>query len=185
MIDNRKIHTNKYIKFLISGSSIPFAFQTSSMGSFFIQRYQLYPSNKAIKIAHSRHKTCWSRIKTNSKQDIKNRNNPSLYTSFFCITIGANIALSQSINHRLNILDHTIFHTDNDPLQFKADIADKNNSGADVPIAKIVNPINKGDNLKILATLTLEFISLSAENHNKNNQSNRIITAKTIIYSLQ
>ncbi|MBR7037192.1 hypothetical protein IKI14_05050 [bacterium] len=40
-IDRIKIHVNKYIKFLISGSSIPLAFQTSSMGSFFTHRYQL------------------------------------------------------------------------------------------------------------------------------------------------
>lgn len=121
----------------------------------------------------------------NNKQEIKNKNKPSLYTSFFCITIGANIALSQSINPRLNILDPTMFHTDSDQLQFIADIADKNNSGADVPIAKIVNPINKGDNLNILATLTLEFINLSAENHNRNNQSNKTITARIITHNLQ
>jgi len=112
---------------------------------------------------------------------MKSRNKPSLYTSFFCITIGTNIALSQSINHKLNIFDPTIFHTDNEPLPFIADIADKNNSGADVPIANIVRPMNNGDNLKILATLTLEFINLSAENHNKNNHSNNTITASSIV----
>ena len=79
------------------------------------------------------------------------------------------------------MLDPTIFPTDRDQLQLMADIADKNNSGADVPIAKIVNPINNGDNLKILATLTLELINLSAENHNRNNQDNNIITARIII----
>ena len=92
------------------------------------------------------------------------------------------MALNQSINHRLNIFDPTIFHTDNDPLPFIADIADKNNSGADVPIARIVKPIKRGDNLKILATLTLEFINLSAENHNKNNHNNNTTTANNIIY---
>ena len=85
------------------------------------------------------------------------------------------------MNQRLNIFEPTIFPTDNDQLQLIADIADKNNSGADVPIAKIVNPINNGDNLKILATLTLELINLSAENHNRNNQDNNIITARIII----
>ena len=62
-----------------------------------------------------------------------------------------------------------------------ADIADKNSSGAEVPIAKMVNPINSGDNLKILATLTLELINLSAENHSKNNHSNNVITAQIIV----
>ena len=62
-----------------------------------------------------------------------------------------------------------------------ADIADRNNSGAEVHIAKIVSPINRGESLNIFATLTLELISLSAENHNKNNHNNRTITAKIII----
>jgi hypothetical protein len=79
------------------------------------------------------------------------------------------------------MFEPTIFPTDNDPLQLIADIADKNNSGADVPIANIVSPMNNGDNLKILATLTLELINLSAENHNRNNQDNNIITARIII----
>lgn len=84
----------------------------------------------------------------------------------------------------MNIFEPTIFHTDNDPLQLMADIADRNNSGADVPIANIVSPINSGDNLKILATLTLELINLSAENHSKNNHINNVITAQIIaIYS--
>ena len=80
------------------------------------------------------------------------------------------------------MLDPTIFPTDRDQLQLMADIADKNNSGADVPIAKIVNPMNNGDNLKILATLTLELINLSAENHNKNSHNNNTITARNITY---
>jgi hypothetical protein len=125
----------------------------------------------------------WSRRNTNNRHEIRNKKIQSLYTSFFCITIGAKTALSQRINHRLNIFDHTIFHTDRDPLQFIADIADRNNSGADVPIAKIVNPMNNGDNLKILATLTLELINLSAENHNKNSHANSIIIAKCIVYN--
>lgn len=118
----------------------------------------------------------------NNKHETKSKKNQSLYTSFFCTTIGTNIALSQSINHKLNIFDHTIFHTDRELLQFMADIADKNSSGADVHIANIVNPINSGDNLNILATLTLELINLSAENHNKNNHNNSTMIARTIIF---
>jgi hypothetical protein len=41
IIDKMKIHTNKYQKFLISGSSIALVLQTSSIGSFFIHKYQL------------------------------------------------------------------------------------------------------------------------------------------------
>ena len=181
IIDKIKIHPNKYRKFLISGSSISLVFQTSSIGSFLIHKYQLYPNNKAKHIAHSRHKTFWSRRNTNNKHEIKNKKSQSLYTSFFCITIGTNIALNQRINHKLNIFDHTMFHTDSDPLQFIADIADKNSSGAEVHIARIVNHMNNGDNLKILATLTLEFMSLSAENHSKNNHNISIITARNIV----
>ena len=181
IIDRIKIHANKYKKFLISGSSIVPELQASSIGSFLIQRYQLYPNNKAKHIAHSRHKTFWSRRNTNNRHEIRNKKNQSLYTSFFCITIGTNIALNHSINHRLNIFEPTIFPTDNDPLQFIADIADKNNSGAEVHIAKIVNHMNNGDSLKILATLTLEFINLSAENQSKNNHNINIIIARIII----
>ena len=41
MTDKMKIHENKYTKFLSSGNSIPLAFQTSSIGSFLIHKYQL------------------------------------------------------------------------------------------------------------------------------------------------
>ena len=41
IIDKMKIHTNKYIKFLISGSSTQLAFQISSIGSFLTHKYQL------------------------------------------------------------------------------------------------------------------------------------------------
>ncbi len=41
IMDRIKIHTNKYIKFLISGSSTQLAFHTSSIGSFLIHKYQL------------------------------------------------------------------------------------------------------------------------------------------------
>jgi 5,10-methylenetetrahydrofolate reductase len=59
---------------------------------------------------------------------------------------------------KLNMLDHIIFPTDNDQLQFIADIADKNNSGAEVPIANTVNPISNEETLKNFANLTLVFI---------------------------
>ena len=72
--------------------------------------------------------------------------------------MGATNAESQSINHRLNIFDQMIFPTDNDQLQLIADIHDKNNSGADVPIANTVNHINNDDTLKNFAILTLVFI---------------------------
>ena len=62
------------------------------------------------------------------------------------------------MNHRLNILDHMILPTDKDQLQFMADIADKNNSGAEVPIASTVNPISNEETLKNFANLTLVFI---------------------------
>jgi hypothetical protein len=47
---------------------------------------------------------------------------------------------------------------DRDPLHCMAAIQDKNNSGADVQIANIVNQISKSDTLKCLAILTLVFI---------------------------
>ena len=82
--------------------------------------------------------------------------------------------------HKLKIFDQMIFQIDNDPLWFIAAIVERNNSGADVHIAKIVKPINNGDNLKYLAILTLEFTSLSAENQSKNNQTINKIIARTI-----
>ena len=80
----------------------------------------------------------------------------------------------------MKIFDQIIFQIDSDPLWFIAAIADRNNSGADVHIAKIVSPMNSGDNLKYLAILTLEFTNLSAENPNKNNQTINNIIARTI-----
>ena len=41
IIDKMKIHMNRYKKFLISGNSITLVFQASSIGSFFIHKYQL------------------------------------------------------------------------------------------------------------------------------------------------
>jgi len=130
----------------------------SSVDSFLNHKNQLYPINKANKIAHSRQKTCWSRSINNTMHVIVNRNAQSLYTNFFCTSIGATKAESQSINHKLKIFDHIIFPTDKDPFQLIADIADKNNSGADVPIAKTVNQISREETLKYLAILTLVFI---------------------------
>jgi len=98
--------------------------------------------------------------------------------------MGANIALSPRMNHKLKIFDQTIFHTDNDQLPLRADIAERNNSGADVQIARIVNPMNKGDNLKNLAILTLELISLSAANHSNAKPATRIKMASTMVVFL-
>ena len=114
------------------------------------------------------------------KAVIDSKNIQSLYINFFGISTGTANAEIHKIIHRLKIFDQMMFHIDNDPLWFIAAIAERNNSGADVPIAKIVKPINNGDNLKYLAILTLEFTSLSAENHNKNNQKINNIIARTI-----
>lgn len=56
------------------------------------------------------------------------------------------------------MLDQIMFHIDRDPLHCTAAIQDKNSSGAEVQIAKMVNQINKSDTLKCLAILTLVFI---------------------------
>ena len=45
------------------------------------------------------------------------KNAQSLQTSFFLIRIGATIAESHKINHKLKILDPITFQTDNDQLQ--------------------------------------------------------------------
>lgn len=181
MSDKSKIHQNKNKKFLIFGNSFASS-QTSSTGSFFIHKYALYQINKASNIVHSRRITCWSHKNTKSKQVINTKKIQSLRTNFFWINIGATTALSHNINHKLKIFDHTIFHTDNAPFQLKADIAERNNSGAEVQIAKIVSQINNGDNLKNVAILTLEFINLSAANANHHNQANNKIIANNIIY---
>lgn len=111
---------------------------------------------------------------------IINKNTQSLITNFFGISTGTANADIHKIIHKLKIFDQIIFQIDSDPLWFIAAIAERNNSGADVHIAKIVSPINNGDNLKYLAILTLEFTSLSAENHSKNNQTINKIIARTI-----
>ena len=68
------------------------------------------------------------------------------------------MAESHKMIHKLKIFDQIIFHIDNDPLHCMAAIHDKNNSGAEVQIAKIVNQINKSDTLKCFAILTLVLI---------------------------
>ena len=86
-----------------------------------------------------------------------------------------------NIIHKLKIFDQIIFHIDNDQLWLIAAIPDKNNSGADVQIDKIVSQINNGDNLKNFAILTLEFTNLSAENPNKASHIINKIIAQTMI----
>ena len=98
------------------------------------------------------------------------RNAQSRYTNFFWINTGAASADTQRIIHKLNIFDQIIFHIDNDQLHCTAAIHDKNNSGADVQIANIVNQINKSDTLKCLAILTLVFMRWFAEKAKKYSQ---------------
>ena len=82
------------------------------------------------------------------------------------------------------MLDQIMFPIDNDQLHSTAAIQERNSSGADVQMAKIVNQINKSDTLKCLAILTLVLIKWFAENTNKYNQTISTITAKMIIYML-
>lgn len=111
---------------------------------------------------------------------IDSKNIQSLYINFFGISTGTANADIHKMIHKLKMFDQMIFHIDNDPLWFIAAIAERNNSGADVHIAKMVRPINSGDNLKYFAILTLEFTNLSAEKPNKNNQTINNIIARTI-----
>ena len=82
--------------------------------------------------------------------------------------------------HKLKILDQIIFPIDKEPLHCTAAIHDKNNSGAEVQMAKIVNQINKSDTLKCLAILTLVLIRWFAENTSKYNPAIRTTIAKII-----
>ena len=91
------------------------------------------------------------------------------------------MAETHKMIHRLKILDQIIFHIDNDQLHCNAAIHDKNNSGADVHIANIVNQINKSDTLKCFAILTLVFIRWFAEKTKKYKPTINTITAQTII----
>lgn len=95
--------------------------------------------------------------------------------------IGATIADNHKMNHKLNIFDQIIFPTDKDPLPLRADIPDKNNSGADVPIAKTVNQINNEETLKYWAILTLVLIKWFAAYHSRANQIIRTIHANIMI----
>ena len=88
------------------------------------------------------------------------------------------------MNHKLNIFDQIIFPTDKDPLPLRADIPDKNNSGADVPIAKTVNQINNEETLKYWAILTLVLIKWFAAYHSRANQIIRTIQANIILFIL-
>ena len=86
-----------------------------------------------------------------------------------------------NIIQRLNIFDQIIFHIDNDPLHCNAAIHDKNNSGAEVHIAKIVSQINKSDTLKCFAILTLVLIRWFAEKTRKYKPTINTIMARIII----
>ena len=154
---------------------------SSSVGaSFFIHKYQLYHISKASNNIQHRLGTKLLRNIQKIKAVIDSKKIQSLYINFFGISTGTANADIHKIIHKLKMFDQIIFQTDNDPLWFIAAIAERNNSGADVPIAKIVKPINNGDNLKYLAILTLELTNLSAENHNKNSQTINKTIARTI-----
>ena len=80
------------------------------------------------------------------------------------------------------MFDQIMFHMDKDPLHSNAAIHDKNNSGAEVHIARIVNQIKRSDTLKCFAILTLVLIKLFAENINKYSQMPSIIIAEIIVF---
>ena len=130
---------------------------------------------------HSRNPTCWSRSIQKIRAVTANKKAQSLYTNFFWIKTGTAIAEIPRIIHKLNMFDQIIFHIDNEPLHSTAAIHDRNNSGADVQIARIVNQISKSDTLKCFAILTLVLIRWFAEKTNKYNQSINVIIAKIII----
>lgn len=171
-------HRNRYIKFLIFGTDTSI---DSSVGdSFFMIKNALYHTSRASKLIHSHSATCWSRSIMKIRAVTHNKKAQSLCTNFFCIATGAAIAETHKIIHRLKILDQIIFHMDRDPLHCMAAIHDKNNSGADVPIARIVNQIKRSDTLKCLAILTLVLIKWFAENTSKYNQIINTIIARII-----
>lgn len=74
---------------------------------------------------------------------------------------------------------------DKDQLHSIAAIHDKNSSGADVQIAKMVNQIKRSDTLKCFAILTLVFIRWSAENKRKYSQTIKTIIAQIIIHNIK
>ena len=167
---------NRYKKFLTLGMETSIA---SSVGdSFLMIKYALYPINRAKRLIHSHVATCWSRNIMKIRAVTNNRNAQSLWTNFFWIITGAAIADIQRIIHKLNMFDQIMFHIDNDPLHCTAAIHDKNNSGAEVHIARIVNQIRRSDTLKCFAILTLVLIRLFAEKTNKYNQITNTIHAR-------
>jgi len=91
------------------------------------------------------------------------------------------MAETHKIIHRLKMFDQIIFHIDNDQLHSTAAIHDKNSSGADVQIAKIVNQIKRSDTLKCFAILTLVLIKWFAEKTRKYKPTISTITARIII----
>lgn len=80
------------------------------------------------------------------------------------------------------MLDPITFQTDSEPLPFIAAIHDKKSSGAEVHIARTVNPIRRAETLKYCAILTLVLIRWFAEYHNKISQIIRRIIAINIWY---
>ena len=160
-----------------AGSSV-----ASSVGtSFFIHKYTLYHTNNTNNAIPHRLGTKLPRSIAKIIAVIISKNNQSLNTNFFGISTGTASAETPKIIHKLKIFDQIIFQIDNDQLWFIAAVAERNNSGADVHIAKIVNQISSGETLKNLAILTLESTNLLAENPSKNSQiTNKIIAARTI-----
>lgn len=131
---------------------------SSSITSFLINKYTLYQIRSQMSVIHSHSPTYWSNIKNNTKRIIQRRNIPSLYTIFFWIIIGATMALSHKINHKLKIFDPMTFPTDKFHCQLSADIADTANSGAEVPAATIVSQISIWDIFSVFAILIAEVI---------------------------
>ena len=84
------------------------------------------------------------------------------------------------MNHRLNMFEPITLPTDNEPLQFIAAIPERNNSGADVHIANMVNQMNKSDTLKCFAILTLVLIRWFDEKTSKYKPTINTITARSI-----
>ena len=170
------------MKFLTFGTDTSIL---SSVGdSFFIIKHALYHTSKVSKVTHSHKDTCWSHSIINIIAVTHNRKSQSLYTNFFCINTGVAMAEIHRIIHKLNIFDHMIFQIDSDQLHWTAAIHDKNNSGAEVQMASIVNHINKSDTLKCLAILTLVFIKWFAEKTNKYKPTISVIIANIIHFIL-
>ena len=171
-------HKNRYTKFLIFGTDT--SIHSSDGDSFFTIKYPLYHTNNANKMSHSQNVTCWSQSIQKINAVISKRNIQSLYTNFFWINTGTAIAETQRIIHKLKIFEPIIFHIDIAQLHCKAAIPETNNSGAEVPIANIVNQIKRSETLRCFAILTQVLIKWSAENTKKNNQTSNTIIAATM-----